>query len=285
MTNGADERINRLYGLPPEEFTAERNALAAELRREGDGAGAEAVKRLRKPTAAASAVNQLVRAEPDLVEALMGAGGELRQAHRQAASGRGAAQLRAAAESERAAVDALVSRAREVLGRAPTAALSQAIRDTLHAASSDDEARARVASGTLETELRPVGLGPVPGGAQLEAVAGRGSARKGAAKGGASASRRSSAGRADTRAEEREARARAAERARELGAAAAAEDALRRELEAAERAVARAEEAYARAREAAEAAGERVKDARKRLREARAGLREASGRRARLERD
>src|SRR4051794_36791009 len=111
MTPAADDRIARLYGLPLEEFTPERNALAAELGREGDRERAEAVKRLRKPTAAAWAVNQLVRAEPDLVEALLGAGGELRQAHRQAASGRGADQLRAAADAERAAGDLLVARA------------------------------------------------------------------------------------------------------------------------------------------------------------------------------
>src|SRR3954454_3497082 len=96
MTAGADDRMDRLYDLPLSEFTSERNALAAELRASGDHEAAASVKALRKPSAAAWAVNQLVRAEPDLVEALLGAGGELRQAHRQAASGRGAAQLGAA---------------------------------------------------------------------------------------------------------------------------------------------------------------------------------------------
>src|SRR4051794_10486573 len=111
MTAGADDRIDRLYDLPLSEFTSERNALAAELRASGDHEAAALVKALRKPAAAAWAVNQLVRAEPDLVEALLGAGGELRQAHRQAASGRGADQLRAAADAERAAGDLLVARA------------------------------------------------------------------------------------------------------------------------------------------------------------------------------
>src|SRR3954447_26701252 len=167
MTTPTDERVARLYGLPPEDFTAGRNTLAAELRAEGDNAGAAAVKALRKPNAAAWAVNQLVRAEPDLVEALLGAGGELRQAHRQAASGRGAAQLRAAAEAERSAVDQLVARASVVLGRPVTPALAESIRNSLHAAWSDDEARERVRTGTLETELRPIGLGPIPAGRVL----------------------------------------------------------------------------------------------------------------------
>src|SRR3954452_24128244 len=152
-----DERIARLYGLPLEEFTTERNALAAELQRSGDRECAAPVRALRKPTAAAWAVNQLVRAQPDLVEALLGAGGELRQAHRQAASGRGAAQLRAAAEAERAAVEQLLARAPTVLGHQLTPALSESICNSRHAASSDDEAGERVRTGTLETELRPVG--------------------------------------------------------------------------------------------------------------------------------
>src|SRR3954449_5473616 len=153
MTAPTDERVAQLYGLPLEDFTAGRNALAAELSREGDSAGAAAVKALRKPTAAAWTVNQLIRAEPDLVEALLGAGGELRQAHRQAASGRGAAQLRAAAEAERAAVEGLMAHAASVLGRVPPAGLADSMRNTLHAASSDDEARERVATGTLVTEM------------------------------------------------------------------------------------------------------------------------------------
>src|SRR5947209_1507343 len=123
----SDERIERLYGLPLAEFTPQRNALAAELRVAGDAEAAAAVKALRKPSAAAWAVNQLVRAEPDLVEALLGAGGELRQAHRQAASGKGAEQLRAAAEAERVAIEQLMRQLPVVLGRAPSAAVAEAV--------------------------------------------------------------------------------------------------------------------------------------------------------------
>src|SRR3954454_591740 len=235
-----EDRIRELYGLPLERFTAERNALAAELR-------SPEIQALRQPSAAAWAVNQLVRAEPDLVEALLGAGGELRQAHRQAASGRGAQQLRAAAEAERAPVDALVARAPDVLGRLISAALSESIRNTLHAASSDDQARELIASGTLTTELRPVGLGPVPKST------------------------------APSRPERRP-------DARQMRAAAQSERALQREVDAAMRALERADQSYARAREAADVAAGRAKEARKRLRDARAGLAEAQRARARLER-
>jgi hypothetical protein len=265
MTPAPDERVARLYGLPADRFTAERNALAAELSSEGERDAAAAVKALRKPSAAAWAVNQLVRAEPDLVEALLGAGGELRQAHRQAASGRRAEQLRAAADAERAAVERLMARAPAVLRRAPSAALSDSIRNTLHAASSDDDARDRVRSGTLTTELRPIGLGPAL-----------------AAPAAPAASRSAAPAKAD---DDAEAKRRAAEVAEMRKAAAAAEKALQREVEAATRALERAEDAHARAREVEEAAAARAKEARRRLRDARSGLGDAQKNRARLERE
>src|SRR5438128_1632089 len=56
-----DAQIDALYGLSLGEFTAERDALARRLRKEGDREGADAVKRLAKPSAAAWLVNQLAR--------------------------------------------------------------------------------------------------------------------------------------------------------------------------------------------------------------------------------
>jgi hypothetical protein len=193
----------------------------------------------------------------DLVEALLGAGGELRQAHRQAASGRKAERLRAAAEAERAAVERLMARAPTVLGRATGAALGESIRNTLHAASSDEEARELVRSGTLTAELRPIGLGPIPGGT----------------------------GPAPVPDDDAQTKSRAAELAKQMRAASASESALQREVDAAKRALQRSEEAYARARDVAEAAAEKAKTSRQRLREARAGLAEAQRRRERLERE
>jgi hypothetical protein len=260
MTPDRDERIARLYGLPPEEFTPGRNALAAELGADGDREAAAAVKALRKPTTAAWAVNQLVRAEPDLVEALLGAGGELRQAHRQAASGRGAAQLRAAAAAERAAVEMLLAKASAAIGRPLTPALVDSVRNSLHAASSGDEARELVRTGTLTTELRPVGLGPIPAPGETPRPS-----RRQPSGPDAAAARRS------------------AEMQKMLKAAKASETALRREVEAAEKALRHAEQVYARAHEAAEVAAERAQDARRRLKEARSGMLDAQRRRADLE--
>jgi hypothetical protein len=265
-TPDADVRAGRLYELPLDEFTAARNALAAELKAD-DPEGAAAVRALRKPSRAAWSVNQLVRSEPELVEALLGAGGELRQAHRQAASGRGAEQLRAAADAERAAVERLMAKAPDVLGAPPAPALADAMRDTLHAASSDDEARELVREGRLVEAMRPIGLGPAP-------AATRGGSAKAAAPAGETERARAAA--------ERQARE---ERARRLKAARAEEAALRREADAAQRSLERAEEALSRARDAVEAATERAKDARRRARTAQGALADAERRLARIERD
>lgn len=266
MTADVDERAAQLYALPLDEFTPARNALAAALRAEGDRDGAAAVKSLRKPSRAAWAVNRLVRSEPELVEALLGAGGELRQAHRQAASGKGAAQLRAAAEAERAAVEALMARAPAALGAAPAPALAGAMRETLHAASSDDEARELVSDGRLVEAMRPVGLGPVPAAVRAQPRP-RGKPKP------------------DARAEAAAARRAQEERTRLLKAARAEKTALGREADAAARSLAKAEDALTRAREAVEAAEARAREARKRARTARMALAEAERRMGRIERD
>jgi hypothetical protein len=228
--------------------------LAGELRAEGDGEAAAHVKRLRKPNRTAAAANRLIRAEPELVEALLGAGGELRQAHRQAASGRGAAQLRTAAAAEREAIERLIARTPAALGERPSPSLVEALRNTLHAAAGDDAARALIASGRLSEDLRAVGLGPVPAGARREP-------------------------RRDPDAERA-----AAEAARRVRAARDAETALRREFEAAGRSLERHEERLARAKETAAAAAERAAEARKRLRTARAALQKAEKQLRALER-
>ena len=54
---------NKLYGLPLERFTEERNALAKRLREEGQRDEAATVSKLRKPSVAAWAVNQIVRTQ------------------------------------------------------------------------------------------------------------------------------------------------------------------------------------------------------------------------------
>ena len=99
MLDEADE----LYGLPLDEFTAARDALAKRLRGEKRREDADAVKALKRPSVAAGAINLAVREHG--ADDLLAAGEELRSAHEALLEGSGdAAAVRAATERERAAV-------------------------------------------------------------------------------------------------------------------------------------------------------------------------------------
>lgn len=253
---------NDLYGLPLEQFTDRRNVLARELRRDGERERAAAVSKLRKPSVAAWAVNQLVRTQKREVDALFKSGDALRQAQADVLAGSGdAAALRASVQAEREAVERLLAAARGLLnsdGHELTRATLEQVSDTLHAAALDHEARATVDNGCLERELRHVGLGEL-------------------AASSAEPARKRQSSRED-RAAERSSRGATAERRR---AARQAEAAARRQLDAAgrqlqdaeqrrQRAAADlrdAEEALAAAREVASRAEEEHRQATKRLEE------------------
>lgn len=177
-------KADELYGLPLERFTAERNALAKGLRREGHRAEAERVVAMRKPSQAAWAVNQLVRTQTRAMASLFDAGDALRAAQSELLAGRGdPSALRKASERERAAVDGLVQIAGGLLsseGQELTPAMLARVSDTLNAAALDDQAREEVREGCLQRELRHIGLG----GAEVadEPSAGRGGERRGATR-------------------------------------------------------------------------------------------------------
>ena len=155
-------QVDDLYGLPLDRFVPERGKLARELRAAGNRDEAAQVAKLRKPSFAAWAVNQLVRTQRRAVRNLFEAGDELRAAHSALLDGSGeGGALRAAAERERAAVGSLVDAARGLLsseGHELGTAVIDRVADTLHAAALDDEGREQVRAGRLERELRHVGL-------------------------------------------------------------------------------------------------------------------------------
>lgn len=152
-------RPDDLYGLPLDEFVPERGALAKTLRGEGRRDEAAEVAKLRKPSAAAWAVNQLVRGKSGGVDELFAAGDALRDAQSALLAGRGDGRaLRDAGTREREAVEELVEAAGELLPDASGVTLER-VADTLHAAALDEAARAAVREGRLERELRHAGLG------------------------------------------------------------------------------------------------------------------------------
>ena len=137
-----DEVIDRLYGLPLAEFTGARNEAARELRKAGQRDAAERVKALRKPTAAAGAVNALVREHRGEVEQFLRAATALRDAQ---FSGKG--DLAAASNQEHEALERL------------TGIGGEAVRQSLLAAAVDDDAAQQLLEARLERELEPRGFG------------------------------------------------------------------------------------------------------------------------------
>ncbi|NAZ81818.1 hypothetical protein GTR02_08290 [Kineococcus sp. R8] len=155
-----DEVADALYGLPPGEFTGERDRRAKEARSAGDRDLATAVRALRRPSVAAWAVNQLVRRHPDVVDQLAQLGSALRNAQRSLAG----AQLRALSGEQQqltAAVRGLAEQDAADEGVALSPAVGEQVVQTLRAALADEDATAAVRSGRLTTHLEHTGFGPV----------------------------------------------------------------------------------------------------------------------------
>jgi hypothetical protein len=149
-----EDELDRLYGLPLNEFTAARDEIAKRLRSEGERDLADEVKALRKPTAAVWLVNQLARDREVDVKRLMNAGEALGQAQ---ASAKGFGEAR---RNEQEALGRLASAARES-GVGPQAA-DRAIQ-TLRAASLTEEGRDLLKRGRLTEELEPPGFEALAG--------------------------------------------------------------------------------------------------------------------------
>lgn len=129
-----DDALDELYGAALEEFVAERKRLASKL----GGDEAKEIARLRKPTAAAWALNQLARRERRDVDLLLDAGHRMRQA------GVDRAAFEQARAKEAGALRKL-SRAAERLGlRGPAL---QKVNAALRAAAVTEEGRELLARG------------------------------------------------------------------------------------------------------------------------------------------
>jgi hypothetical protein len=151
-----ENELDRLYALPPAEFTSARESLAKKLRADGDGAEAARIKTLRKPTAAAAVVNRLARDERMNVRALLTAGERLRDAQASLLRGGPPHPVHKAADDERKAIAALIRAARK---DSPGDAVLRRVEETLRAAAVDEEARRLLELGRLTRELEPVGFG------------------------------------------------------------------------------------------------------------------------------
>ena len=146
---GIDPEIDRLYQLPPGEFTAARNALAKEA-----GKDAGNVRRLAKPSIPAWAVNQLYWKRRSEYDELMKASAELRKIHKAVLGGhRG--DIREATKAHDEAVDRALKSTLALVreeGQPVTDATKQAILTTLRALPGDE------APGRLTQALQPGGF-------------------------------------------------------------------------------------------------------------------------------
>jgi hypothetical protein len=156
-----EAEIDRLYGLPLDEFVGQRDALAKRLRADGERERATAVKALRKPTAGAWALNQAVRRRRAETGSLLAAGDRLRAAHAALLSGGGRKDLRAAMDEQRTLAALLADCAEAIASETGKSgpALKERVRSTLHAAALDDDVRDELAGGRLVREREAVGLG------------------------------------------------------------------------------------------------------------------------------
>jgi hypothetical protein len=156
-----EREIDRLYGLPLEEFTSARNKLAGELNSSGDSAAAARVRKLAKPTRSAGAINRAVRRNRRDARGLLSAADKLRQAHEQLLKDGGRRAVDKAAEAERAAVERLMTLVEVELGRdgRPSGAMLDRARSTLDAVARTPELREEFEAGRLTKDHRAVGFG------------------------------------------------------------------------------------------------------------------------------
>ena len=257
-----------LYGLPLEEFTPARDALAKELKAAGRKEEAAEVKSLRKPSVAAWALNRVAREHPDAIEGLRAAGAVLREAQEEALSG-DAGRLRDAGRALADEVERVAGLGAEVLravGRPASATQQEKIVSTLRTAAVDDEAGDALVRGVLVEELESTGFSLLGSGAGAFAAPSRPSTKTPAAKPSADGDRKPLPG-----AERAPKKPKASKEALE------AVEAARRELR---RCEAEADMAATRARrraERAEAAAKRAAEAQREAEKARAEAEEAAG--------
>lgn len=142
-----EEIADRLYALPPAEFTSARDE---EAKRADSAYLRKAVMALRKPTAAAHAVNQLVRDRGNDIDALIALGGQMR-----AAMGTDATEVRRLTEERRTLIAGLID-------ADLSAAVQEDVAATLEAATADADLANAVRSGRLVKPLRYAGFGNLP---------------------------------------------------------------------------------------------------------------------------
>jgi len=168
MVDSLEAELDRLFALPPAELVEARNALADQLRRAGDKAGAARIKTIKRAVPVAWALNQVHFTEPQLLERARQLTDELRALHGQ--PGVDTRRLAGAVEGQRAAMQAIVEAAMQAgrsAGLSETALQQRKVFTTLQAwlAGKGEEA-----PGRMTQELEASGFDAFAGMTVLAAV-------------------------------------------------------------------------------------------------------------------
>jgi chromosome segregation ATPase len=150
--------VAELYALPPEEFTAARNERAKQAKADGDKPLSQEIGKLRKPSAAAWVLNQMVRHHRGEIDQFLAIGEALREAQAEF----DADQLKELSRQRHQVVAAVARQARALsrqLGNPVSNAVEAEVEQTLRAALADPAAADAVSSGQLTKTLDYVGLG------------------------------------------------------------------------------------------------------------------------------
>ncbi len=154
-----DDEVGELYALPFDEFTPARDELAKKLKADGQADEAALVKKLKKPSRSAWAINHAVHADPAAAERLVAAGKKLEAAQNAAIGGKGADKLKGAMADQGDAVEEMLAAIREHSGDELSPTLVDRTRETLRAIAGDEDLQAEFAAGRLTKDREAVGFG------------------------------------------------------------------------------------------------------------------------------
>lgn len=156
----AENEIAALFRLPPDAFVNARNALAAQLKKDGHAEASARVKALPKPPVPVWAINQLHWQRTPVLDRLIAAGDRFRQTQTARLTG-GGADLRESFDERRDALAAAVTAVVEVLragGHPPTPDLLRRVTTTLEALATLGTTAFAPPRGRLIAELAPQGF-------------------------------------------------------------------------------------------------------------------------------
>ncbi len=272
----ADDELDELFCVRPEEFTALRTELVAAAKKRGDTSAAKRISAARKPTTAAWVVNLLAHNNDGVKQSLADLGERLRAAH----AAMDGATIRQLSSEQRSLVDELARAAFDGADLTnPQAALREDVTGTLQAAVADPDVAARL--GQLTKAERWSGFGDF-GDTSAVFSAARGSKAKAEPKPTPKKHAREQRGQARESAregEEAKAALAAAERVKDdadnelaerqtdLAVARLRHDEMGQRLKEAERNLSAADKAYGDAKQASRKAADVVKEAKAKLKQ------------------